>query len=74
VGLEEEAVVDLRVWSFINADLTLVFWRVPDAPWILLEAETFVGDAGTGVAHGRLSDRRGPFGACAQTLLFERRG
>jgi len=67
------AVVDLRVWSFINADLTLLFWRVPDAPWILLEAETFVGDAGTGVAHGRLSDRCGAFGACAQTLLFDRR-
>jgi hypothetical protein len=67
------AVVDLRAWSFINADLTVLFWRVPDAPWILLEAETFVGDAGTGVAHGRLSDRRGPFGACAQTLLFEAR-
>jgi hypothetical protein len=67
------AVVDLRVWTFINADLTLLFWRVPDAPWILLEAETFAGDAGTGVAHGRLSDRRGPFGSCAQTLLFDRR-
>lgn len=67
------AVVDLRVWSFINADLTLVFWRTPEPPWILLEAETFVGDAGTGVAHGRLADRRGTFGACAQTLLFDRR-
>jgi hypothetical protein len=67
------AVVDLRAWSFINADLTVVFWRAPDAPWILLEAETFVGDAGTGAAHGRLSDRRGVFGACAQTLLFGRR-
>jgi Thioesterase-like superfamily len=67
------AVVDLRVWTFINADLTVVFWRVPDTPWILLEAETFVGDAGTGVAHGRLSDRRGAFGTCAQTLLFDRR-
>ena len=67
------AVVDLRVWTFINADLTLVFWRAPEAPWILLEAESFAGDGGTGVAHGRLSDRRGAFGACAQTLLFERR-
>jgi hypothetical protein len=67
------AVVDLRVWTFINADLTLVFWRVPDTPWILLEAETFVGDAGTAVAHGRLSDRRGAFGVCAQTLLFDKR-
>jgi len=68
------AVVDLRVWTFINADLTIVFWRVPEVPWILLEAETFAGDAGTGVAHGRLSDRRGAFGACAQTLLFDKRG
>ena len=68
------AVVDLRAWTFINADLTVVFWRAPEAPWILLEAETFVGDGGTGVAQGRLSDRRGAFGACAQTLLFDRRG
>ena len=67
------AVVDLRVWSFINADLTVLFWRAPEPPWILLEAETYAGDAGTGVAHGRLSDRRGTFGACAQTLLFQRR-
>lgn len=67
------AVVDLRAWTFINADLTVVFWRVPETPWILLEAETSAGDAGTGVAHGRLSDRRGPFGACAQTLIFDRR-
>jgi hypothetical protein len=67
------AVVDLRTWTFINADLTLVLWRMPNPPWILLEAETFVGDDGTGVAHGRLSDGRGPFGACAQTLLFDRR-
>ncbi len=67
------AVVDLRVWTFINADLTLVLWRVPRAPWILLSAETRVGDGGTGVARGVLSDVDGPFGSCEQTLLFEKR-
>ena len=67
------AVVDLRKWSFINADLTLVLWRVPSAPWILLAAETLVGDRGTGVARGVLSDREGAFGSCEQTLLFEKR-
>jgi Acyl-CoA thioesterase N-terminal domain/Acyl-CoA thioesterase C-terminal domain len=41
------AVVDLRAWSFINADLTMVFWRVPRPPWILLSAETTVGEGGT---------------------------
>lgn len=67
------AVVDLRTWSFINPDLTLLLWRVPRPPWILLSAETTVGDAGTGVVRGELSDVDGPFGACAQTVLFERR-
>jgi hypothetical protein len=67
------AVVDLRVWTFVNADLTVLLWRAPRAPWILLAAETRVGDLGTGVAHGTLSDLDGPFGTCDQTLIFDRR-
>jgi hypothetical protein len=67
------AVVDLRLWSFVNADLTVLFWRLPRIPWILLSAETRVGDRGTGVAHGVLSDLDGPFGSCDQTLIFEPR-
>jgi acyl-CoA thioesterase len=63
----------LKEVTFVNADLTLVFRRRPRAPWILLEAETRVGDQGTGVARGTLSDLDGAFGACEQTLLFERR-
>jgi hypothetical protein len=65
--------VDLRAWTFINADLTLLLWRVPRVPWILLAAETRVGDQGTGVARGTLSDLGGAFGFCEQTLLFDRR-
>ena len=67
------AVVDLRVWSFVNADLTMTLWRIPAPPWILLAAETHVGTQGTGVARGLLSDVDGPFGSCAQTLIFDRR-
>lgn len=67
------AIVDLRTWSFINADLTVVFWREPRPPWILLDAETRAGDRGTGVARGLLSDLDGPFGSCEQTLVFEPR-
>ena len=67
------SVVDIRAWSFVNADLTIVVWRAPRAPWILLAAEMFAGDRGTGVTHGLLSDLDGPFGRCEQTLIFERR-
>src|SRR5215469_9538960 len=66
------AVVNLREWSFVNPDLTIALWRVPQLPWILLAAETHVGDQGTGVARGLLSDKAGPFGACELTLIFER--
>jgi hypothetical protein len=67
------AVVDIRTWSFVNADLTMVVWRAPRAPWVLLAAETHAGDRGIGVAHGLLSDLDGPFGRCEQTLIFDRR-
>jgi hypothetical protein len=67
------AVVELRAWTFVNADLTVVLWRVPRPPWVLLEAETHAGGQGTGIARGTLSDVDGAFGGCAQTLLFERR-
>src|SRR5262249_11668274 len=66
------AVVDLRTWSFVNPDLTIALWRVPQLPWILLAAETHVGDQGIGVARGLLSDHAGPFGACELALIFER--
>ena len=66
------AVVDLRKWSFVNPDLTIALWRVPQLPWILLSAETHVGDQGTGVARGLLSDNAGPFAACEASLIFER--
>lgn len=67
------AIVDLRRVTFVNADLTIVLWRQPRAPWILLSAQTEAGDQGTGVARGMLSDVDGAFGACEQTLIFERR-
>ena len=67
------AIVDLRRVTFVNADLTIVLWRQPRAPWILLSAQTQAGDQGTGVARGTLSDVDGAFGACEQTLIFERR-
>jgi len=66
------AVVDLRKWSFVNPDLTVALWRVPQVPWIFLAAETHVGNQGTGVARGLLSDSAGSFGACELSVIFER--
>jgi hypothetical protein len=63
-----------RELGFVNSDLTLSLWRPPADEWILLDAATEAGPFGTGLASGRLSDRRGGFGHCSASLLFERRG
>lgn len=66
------AFVDRRAWSYVNADLSVMMWRPPIGGWILVSAETKAGDQGTGVTMALLSDVHGPFGSCAQNLIFER--
>ena len=60
-------------WTFLNADLSVHFARMPEGEWIFSDAETWAGDDGTGLAMARLADRRGYFGRAVQSLLLERR-
>ncbi len=60
-------------WTFINADLTVSLGREPEGEWILSDAESWVGEDGTGLAMCRLADERGTFGRAVQSLLIERR-
>jgi hypothetical protein len=68
------AVLDFQQWTFINADLSVSFSRDPVGSWILLDAETWVGDSGGGLAFARLADRKGYFGRAVQSVLIDRRG
>jgi hypothetical protein len=65
--------LDPKAWSFINADLTLSLARIPVGEWILLDAESWIGPAGTGIAFARLADRQGYFGRAVQSLVVQRR-
>jgi hypothetical protein len=67
------AVLDFREWTFINADLTVSFARPPTGEWILLDAESWIGPDGTGLAMARLADIRGYFGRAVQSLVIEKR-
>ena len=67
------AVLDFRHWTFINGDLTISLARDPVDDWILLDAETWIGPAGAGIAAARLADERGYFGRAAQSLVIEKR-
>ncbi len=61
-----------RDWTFLNGDLTVNFVRMPVGEWILLKAETWVGETGAGLSAGKLADRRGYFGRVSQSLVIER--
>lgn len=67
------SVLDFQQWTYINGDLTVSLARDPVGPWILLDAETWIGDSGGALAFARLADRHGYFGRAAQSVLIERR-
>lgn len=67
------AVLDFGAWTFVNGDLTVSLSRDPAGEWILLDAETWLGPEGGGLAFARLADRKGYFGRAVQTILVEPR-
>ncbi len=64
-------VLDFRSWTFINGDLTISLARLPVGEWILLDAQTWLGDHGAGIAFAKLGDSRGYFGRAIQSLVIE---
>jgi hypothetical protein len=67
------SVLDFQKWTYINGDLSVSFARRPVGSWILLDAETWVGDSGGALAFARLADRNGYFGRAVQSVLVEPR-
>jgi hypothetical protein len=66
-------VLEWGKWTFINGDLTINLARLPIGEWILLDAQTWLGDGGCGIAFAKLGDRRGYFGRAIQSLVIEPR-
>ena len=67
------SLLDFRAWTFINADLSVSLTRPPMGEWILLDAESWVGPDGAGIAAARLADIHGYFGRAIQSLVIEPR-
>lgn len=66
-------VLDFGAWTFINGDLTISLARLPEGEWILLDAATWLGRDGAGIAFARLGDSKGYFGRAVQSLVIEPR-
>lgn len=70
-GLSGE--LDIASWYFINPELTVHLHREAAGDWILVQAQTTISAGGAGLATTTLSDRQGPVGAGAQSLLIRAR-
>lgn len=68
------SVLDFRAWTFINGDLSVSLARDPVDDWVLLDATTWLGPDGSGIAAAMLGDSKGYFGRAAQSILIEPRG
>ncbi|HEU4656097.1 MAG TPA: thioesterase family protein [Capillimicrobium sp.] len=67
------SVLDWDEHLFINPDLSVHLERDPVGEWIGLDAETSIGDDGTGQAIATLYDARGRIGRAVQSLYVDRR-
>ncbi len=63
------AVLDYRCDVFVNFDLTINLLRRPVGEWICLDAQTFLGENGSGLAESSLFDARGLIGRATQSLM-----
>jgi hypothetical protein len=65
--------LDITKWTFLNTDLAVHVFRVPDGDWIGIRAETSYGPDGIGTTIGTLFDEQGAVGAIQQSVLVRRR-
>ncbi|MET8424403.1 thioesterase family protein [Nocardia sp. NPDC004860] len=62
------AQLDPHQWTFLNTDLTIDLFRLPEGEWIGLAVQTSIGPDGVGMCSTVLHDERGPIGRCLQIL------
>lgn len=67
------AVMDFQKHLFINTDLTVHLFRMPESEWVCIDAQTRQDSNGIGVAESIIWDERHRLGAGAQSLLISPR-
>ena len=66
--------LDMRSWSFMNADLVVSLSRPPAGDWFGLDTDAYLSATGTGQSVATIHDEAGVLGETTQSLLIEDRG
>jgi hypothetical protein len=67
------AALDFDHYTFVNCDLTINLFRRPVGEWICLDAHTWLGGNGCGLAESALYDESGLIGRATQSLAVRAR-
>jgi hypothetical protein len=67
------SILDFARYSFLNLDLTINLLRKPKGEWICVEARTYLGPTGCGLAESMLYDLDGFIGRATQNLAIRAR-
>lgn len=65
--------IDITKYTFLNTDLAVHVFRVPEGDWVGIRSETFYGPDGVGATVGTLFDDAGAVGSIAQAVLVRPR-
>ena len=68
------AALDFSKYLFVNCDLTINLFRRPLGEWICLDARSWIGENGCGLAESALYDEHGLIGRATQSLAVRARG
>jgi hypothetical protein len=67
------AALDFSRYIFVNCDLTINLFRRPLGEWICLDARSWIGGNGCGLAESALYDEHGLIGRATQSLSVRAR-
>ena len=67
------AALDFAKYTFVNCDLTINLFRRPEGEWICLDAKSWIGGNGCGLAESALFDEQGLIGRATQSLAVRAR-
>jgi hypothetical protein len=65
--------LDPREHLFVNTDLNVFLYRVPEGDWVGMDSRTLLDSSGVGLTETVLHDRGGPVGRALQTLYVAKR-
>ena len=57
--------------TFVNPDLTIAVFRLPESEWLAASARSFWEPTGVGLSQAQLYDTKGAIGFALQTLIVK---